>query len=84
LRAADGAPPLRQLESDLRPWVVFGVLPAFAFANSGLRLADVTLAGLLHPLQVGIFMGLLAGKPLGVLGSIWIALRLGRARRLPG
>jgi Na+:H+ antiporter, NhaA family len=84
LRAAGGDSPLRRLEADLHPWVAFGVLPAFAFANSGLRLADVPLAGLLHPIQLGIAVGLLVGKPLGVIGSIWAAVRLGGARRPEG
>jgi Na+:H+ antiporter, NhaA family len=80
LRAGDGGSPLRRLEDDLHPWVAFGVLPAFAFANAGLRITDVTVAVLLHPIQLGIWLGLLAGKPLGVIGSMLAAIRLGGAR----
>jgi NhaA family Na+:H+ antiporter len=77
LRSADGGSPLRQFEHDLHPWVTFGVLPIFAFANAGVRLADVSLADLLHPVQLGIALGLLVGKQAGVFGAIWMAVRLG-------
>ncbi len=76
LRAKDGSSPLEQLEHDLHPWVNFGILPVFAFANAGVRLSDIGLVDLLHPVQLGIGLGLLVGKPLGVLGAIWLAMRL--------
>jgi NhaA family Na+:H+ antiporter len=76
LNAAGGGSPLRQLEHDLHHWVTFGVLPVFAFANAGVRFADIALADLRHPVQIGIALGLLIGKPLGVLGAIWAAVRL--------
>ena len=77
LTAADGTSPSRSLEHDLHPWVTFGVLPIFAFANAGVRFADIALAELVHPVQLGIGLGLLIGKPLGVVGAIWAAVRLG-------
>jgi NhaA family Na+:H+ antiporter len=80
LNAADGSSPAHNLEHALHPWVAFGVLPVFAFANAGLGLIDIGLGDLLHPIQLGIGLGLLIGKQLGVLGSIWIAIRLGLAR----
>jgi NhaA family Na+:H+ antiporter len=79
LNAADGSSPAHDLEDTLHPWVAFGVLPVFAFANAGLGLADIGLSDLLHPIQLGIGLGLLVGKQLGVLGSIWIATRAGLA-----
>ena len=42
LRAADGSSPSRDLEHDLHPWVAFGLLPVFAFANAGVGLADIS------------------------------------------
>jgi Na+:H+ antiporter, NhaA family len=80
LSANDGASPLHRLEHDLQPWVAFGVLPVFAFANAGVGLAHIGPGDLVDPVQIGIFVGLLAGKPLGVLAAIWIPLRLGLAR----
>ena len=53
------------------------MLPIFAFANAGVRFADIALAELLHPVQLGIALGLLIGKPLGVIGAIAVAVRAG-------
>jgi NhaA family Na+:H+ antiporter len=77
LRAADGSSPAGDLEHDLHPWVAFGVLPVFAFANAGVGLADIAPGDLLHPIQVGTGLGLLVGKQVGVIGSIWAATRIG-------
>ena len=79
LNAAGGSSPAHDLEHALHPWVAFGVLPAFAFANAGLDLTDVALSDLLHPIQLGIGLGLFIGKQLGVIGSIWLAARIGLA-----
>lgn len=77
LRARGGASPLALLEHDLRPWVAFGVLPLFAFANAGVRLAGIAPAILLDRVQLGVALGLLFGKQIGVAGSTWLAIRSG-------
>ncbi len=77
LRGADAPSPLASLEHDLHPWVAFGVLPLFAFANAGVRLSGIATAALLDPIQLGVALGLLLGKQLGIAGSIWVALRCG-------
>lgn len=77
LRTANGESPLNDLEHDLHPWVCFGVLPVFAFANAGVRLTDVVPSDLLDPIQLGIALGLFVGKQAGVIGSIWAVVRLG-------
>jgi NhaA family Na+:H+ antiporter len=77
LRAADGSSPAHDLEHDLHPWVAFGVLPVFAFANAGVGLAEISPGELLHPIKVGVGLGLLVGKQVGVIGSIWAATRIG-------
>ena len=77
LRAGGDASPLADLEHDLHPWVAFGVLPLFAFANAGVRLAGMTAAILLDPIQLGVALGLFFGKQLGVAGAIWLAVRCG-------
>ena len=79
LRAAGGSSPLSALEHDLHPWVAFGVLPAFAFVNAGVRLSDIAPAHLLDPVQIGIALGLFLGKQAGVAGSMWVAIRCGLA-----
>lgn len=71
--------PLRRLEHDLHPWVAFGVLPLFAFANAGVPLAGISLGDIAHPVPLGIMSGLFFGKQIGVLGLSWIAARLGLA-----
>jgi Na+:H+ antiporter, NhaA family len=79
LRVADGSSPAHDLEHDLHPWVAFGVLPVFAFTNAGVGLADISAGSLLHPVQLGTGLGLLFGKQLGVIGSVWAATRVGLA-----
>ena len=77
LRARGGASPLAALEHDLHPWVAFGVLPLFAFANAGVRFAGIAPAVWLDPIQLGVALGLFFGKQFGVAGSIWLAIRSG-------
>jgi len=72
--------PLRTLEHALHPWVAFGVLPIFAFANAGVPLEGFSLGTLLNPVPLGIILGLFAGKQLGVFGFSWLAVRFGLAR----
>jgi len=73
-------PPLRTLEHALHPWVAFGILPIFAFANAGVSLAGLSLGDLLQPIPLGIVVGLFAGKQVGVFAFSWLAVRLGLAR----
>jgi NhaA family Na+:H+ antiporter len=77
LRAAGAPSPSASLEHGLHPWVAFGVLPVFAFANAGLRLAGIAPAVLLDPIQLGVALGLFLGKQLGVAGTIWVMTRIG-------
>ena len=82
LRVPQGAgeSPLERLERDLHPTVAYGVLPLFAFANSGVSLEGITLAALGHPVPAGIALGLIAGKTLGVFGAVAATVSLGLAR----
>ncbi|HXV39532.1 MAG TPA: Na+/H+ antiporter NhaA [Steroidobacteraceae bacterium] len=75
--------PLHDFERALHPWVAFGVLPLFAFANAGVPLAGVNASQLLHPVSIGIVGGLVIGKPVGILALSWLAVRL-RLATLPG
>jgi len=72
--------PLRELEHRLHKPVVFGVLPLFAFANAGIDIRSMGADFLLHPVPLGIALGLIIGKPLGVLTFAWLGVRSGLAR----
>lgn len=71
--------PLRELEHKLHPWVVFGVLPVFAFANAGVSLVGIGLKHLLSPVTIGVALGLFLGKQLGIWSACWLAIRSGLA-----
>ena len=73
-----------QLQESLHPWVNFGVLPAFAFANAGVSFAGLTLAKLTNPIPLGIAIGLLVGKSVGVFLFSWLAIALGVGARPEG
>jgi NhaA family Na+:H+ antiporter len=75
---------LEQLEESLHPWVAFAVLPLFAFANAGVSLQGLSLAKLLQSVPLGIALGLLVGKPLGIVGATWLAVKGGLAPRPEG
>jgi len=70
---------LRHLEHTLHPWVAFGVLPVFAFANAGIPIAGLSITDVLHPVPLGIVTGLFLGKQIGVLAMCNLAMRLGIA-----
>lgn len=71
--------PLKETEHALAPWVQFGILPAFAFANAGVPLLNLSVRDLVAPIPLGIALGLLIGKQVGILGLVWVATRLGLA-----
>jgi len=71
--------PLRRLEHALHPWVAFGVLPVFAFANAGVPIGGLSFSDVLHRVPLGIVMGLFAGKQAGILGLCGLATWLGLA-----
>lgn len=73
--------PLRNLEHKLHPWVAFGVLPIFAFANAGVSFAGISIAELFSPITIGIAAGLFIGKQLGIFGASWLGIKLGIAKK---
>ena len=75
LRTSSKSSPLLTLEHGLHPWVAYGILPLFAFANAGVSLAGVTMESFTHPVPLGIAAGLLLGKTLGVFGLTWLAVK---------
>lgn len=71
--------PLEILEHDLHETVTFVVLPVFAFANAGIHLAGSGLGQLTHSVPLGIALGLVIGKPIGVMLFSWLGVKLGLA-----
>lgn len=71
--------PLKRLEHDLHPWVMFGVMPLFGFASAGVHVTNIT--DLFQPVSLAIIAGLFVGKQVGVFGAIWLADRTGVAPR---
>lgn len=76
---ADNDSPLRQLEETLHPWVAFGVLPIFAFANAGVAISGFALSDSVHGVPLGIVGGLFLGKQIGILLLCWLAVKIGIA-----
>lgn len=70
------------LEHAIKPWVLFVIVPIFAFANAGVDLSGMTRAQLTTPVTLGTAVGLFIGKPLGVAGATWLAIKL-RVAQLP-
>ncbi len=68
---------LKQLEHLLHPWVAFLVLPMFAFANAGISLEGIGFARFHEPVTMGIALGLILGKQIGVFVPIWLCIKLG-------
>jgi NhaA family Na+:H+ antiporter len=83
-RLEDLEAPLARFVHLLHPWVAFGVMPLFALANAGVDLRAAGLADLLGPVALGAGVGLLVGKPVGILLLCAIALRTGLARMPAG
>ncbi|MDH4283088.1 MAG: Na+/H+ antiporter NhaA [Myxococcales bacterium] len=68
--------PLHRIETALHPWVAFGIMPLFALANAGV---PIELAEIGQPVAVAVAAGLFFGKPLGIFGASWLAVKLGLA-----
>ena len=71
--------PLQRLEHTLHLWVAFGIIPLFALANAGVHLSGNVMQSLTHPVSLGIILGLLIGKPVGITLFAWLAVRSGAA-----
>jgi NhaA family Na+:H+ antiporter len=76
--------PLKDLEHRLHPWVAFGILPVFAFANAGVPFTGMSLNSLLDPVTLGIILGLVVGKQLGIFSLLWLSIKLGLSPMIKG
>ena len=63
----------------MHPVVLFLIMPIFALSNAGVHLGEGVSSLLLQPVTLGVFFGLLLGKVVGVVGSVWLIVRLGIA-----
>lgn len=76
--------PLHRFEHALQPWVAFVIMPVFALFNAGVSLTPPEGVALVSSATLGVFLGLLVGKPVGIAGLVWLATRLGVTRLPPG
>lgn len=73
--------PQQQMEHHLAPWVTFGVIPLFAMANAGLDLLALPFREVIvQPVTLGVLLGLVLGKFIGISSFAWMAVKLGLAR----
>lgn len=77
-------PPVIRVETALHPWVAYGIMPLFALANAGVDFRSGEFIGGAQFVTLGIGLALCAGKPIGVIGATWLAVRLGGCRLAPG
>lgn len=82
MEGRNGSSPLHQFEHILAPWCSYLILPLFAFSNAGVPLENVGLSSLNSPLTLGIALGLIVGKPLGVFLFSYLSVKL-RLAQLP-
>jgi NhaA family Na+:H+ antiporter len=71
-----------RLEHAFQPWVAYAIMPLFALCNAGVGLAQIHFAGETTRVFLGVALGLVLGKPIGVIGLAWVAVRV-RLARLP-
>jgi Na+:H+ antiporter, NhaA family len=75
--ARESVSPLEYLESLLHPWVSFAIMPLFALCNAAV---PVTVAKVGSPVSLAVMLGLIVGKPVGIVLFCWLSIRLGLAK----
>jgi Na+:H+ antiporter, NhaA family len=73
--------PLYRIEHTLQPWVSFIIMPLFAFSNAGVHVVGKIGAAAKHPITLGVALGLLLGKPVGISAFAWLAEKVRLAAR---
>jgi hypothetical protein len=71
--------PLQRFEHVVQPWVTYGILPAFGLFNAGVTIDAAVLGTLPTAVPLGIMVGLVLGKPLGIGLTSWLAVKTGLA-----
>ncbi len=72
--------PLESLEHDLHSWIAYAVVPVFAFFNAGVSLGGLSLDALGHPITLGIVLGLVVGKQIGIMSALGLLVATGLAK----
>jgi Na+:H+ antiporter, NhaA family len=72
---------LEHAEHALKPWVIYAIVPIFAFANAGVPLIGISPSSLMQPIPLGIIVGLFLGKQIGVFGAAMAMMRIGIGER---
>ena len=67
---------LIKLEHSISPYVAFGIMPLFAFANAGVSLDGLSLSSMMDKVPLGIILGLFVGKQLGVFIFSYVSIKL--------
>ncbi len=73
-------PPVVRVQASLHPWVAYGVMPLFALANAGVTLTGFDSSEAAQSVTLGIGLALVVGKPIGIVGATWLAIRFGWCR----
>jgi NhaA family Na+:H+ antiporter len=78
--SGDEQPLLDRMERALHPWSSFVIVPLFALANAGIAVDATSVRAAVHsPISIGVALGLVIGKPAGILLASWLGVRLGMA-----
>jgi NhaA family Na+:H+ antiporter len=76
-------PPVTRVQAALHPWVAYAIMPLFALANAGVSFTGTKLSDGAQFVTLGVALALCAGKPIGVIGATWLAVRTGWCRLAP-
>ncbi|MBK1964384.1 Na+/H+ antiporter NhaA [Campylobacter novaezeelandiae] len=75
MQTKEGQPFLKEIDESLRFWLIFIILPLFAFANAGVNLSNITMGSIFSGVSIGIFLGLFLGKQVGVFLFSYLAIK---------
>lgn len=78
------SPPCDTVLHAIHPWVTLAIVPLFAFVNGGLSFEGLNLSRIMEPIPLGIALGLVVGKPIGVMVCTWLAIKLRLCQPLVG
>jgi Na+:H+ antiporter, NhaA family len=67
--------PVERIQHALHGWVAFAIMPLFALANAGVSFGEARVSGGGFTVLIGVSVGLVVGKPIGVIGLSWLAVR---------